>query len=61
MLTFPSNFVLIYREDGLKKLRIYSRSGSTFKSIKMQDPSYSLYLAANPEYNDLILILATPA
>lgn len=51
VLTFPSNFVLIYREDGLKKLRIYSRSGSTFKSIKMQDPSYSLYLAANPEYN----------
>ncbi len=50
LLSFPTNFVLTYREDGLKKLRIYSRNGLTYKTINMQDPAYSLYLAANPEY-----------
>jgi len=49
-LSFPNHFVLTFREDGLKKLRVYSRNGSSFKEIKLNDPSYSLYLAANPEY-----------
>ena len=50
-LAFPKNIVLLERERGLSYIKILSRIGEEKGSVKFNDPLYTAYFAANPEYN----------
>jgi len=50
-LAFPKNIVLLERERGLSYIKILSRKGEEKGSVKFNDPVYTAYLAANPEYD----------
>jgi len=50
VLAYPKNLVLMERESGLRKLRILDQNGKFEKRVSFNDPSYTAYLAANPEY-----------
>lgn len=49
-LTFPSNLVIKRRVKGLSQILIFDPQAKNQKTLKFNDPSYSLYLSANPEY-----------
>ena len=38
------------RQSGLRRLRIVDEKGDAEKVVSFNDPSYTAYLAANPEY-----------
>ena len=48
---FPNHLVIMERENGLKHIKIVNKENGDSKKIKFNDPSYSAYLAANPEYD----------
>ena len=50
VLSYPKNIVLMERESGLRRLRILDEKGNSEKVVSFHDPSYTAYLAANPEY-----------
>ena len=50
-LTYPSNIVLMEREKGLRQIRVMSSKGNLLRKVKFNDPAYSAYFAANPEYH----------
>jgi oligopeptidase B len=50
VLSYPKNIVLMERESGLRRLRILDEKGNSEKVVSFNDPSYTAYLAANPEY-----------
>ncbi len=50
-LAYPSNIVLLEREKGLRQIRVMSSKGKLLKKVKFNDPAYSTYFAANPEYD----------
>ena len=49
-LAYPKNMVLLEREQGLRHLRVMDRAGKLKRKIKFNDPAYTAYFAANPEY-----------
>ena len=49
-LTFPSKIVLKQRVKGLTEIIILNNKAKKLKKLKFQDPAYSLYFSANPEY-----------
>ena len=49
-LAYPKNIVLLEREKGLRHLRVMDRAGRLKNKVKFNDPAYSAYFAANPEY-----------
>ena len=49
-LAFPNHLVIMERENGLRQLKIITKKDNTERSINFNDPAYSAYLAANPEY-----------
>ncbi|HJM15344.1 MAG TPA: prolyl oligopeptidase family serine peptidase, partial [SAR86 cluster bacterium] len=49
-LAFPNHLVVMERENGLRQLKIITKKDNTERSINFNDPAYSAYLAANPEY-----------
>ena len=51
VIPFPNHLVIMERENGLKHLKIVNKENGDSKKIKFNDPSYSAYLAANPEYD----------
>ena len=51
VIPFPNHLVIMERENGLKHLNIVNKENGDSKKIKFNDPSYSAYLAANPEYD----------
>ena len=51
VVPFPNHLVIMERENGLKHLKIVNKENGDSKKIKFNDPSYSAYLAANPEYD----------
>ena len=51
VIPFPDHLVIMERENGLKNLRIINKKNGDSKKIQFNDPSYSAYLAANPEYH----------
>ena len=50
VLSYPKNIVLMEREFGLRRLRILDEKGDSERVVSFNDPSYTAYLAANPEY-----------
>tara|TARA_B100000809_G_scaffold223899_1_gene233691 strand:- start:171 stop:1610 length:1440 start_codon:yes stop_codon:yes gene_type:complete len=52
VLAYPKNLVLMERESGLRKFRILDQNGKSEKRVSFNDPSYTAYLAANPEYKN---------
>ena len=50
VLSYPKNIVLMERQSGLRRLRIVDEKGDAEKVVSFNDPSYTAYLAANPEY-----------
>ena len=50
VLSYPKNIVLMERQSGLRRLRIVDEKGDAEKVVRFNDPSYTAYLAANPEY-----------
>jgi len=51
VLPFPEHMVIMERENGLRSLRIVDKINNSEKKINFNDPTYSAYLAANPEYD----------
>ena len=51
VIPFPNHLVIMERANGLKHLKIVDKENGDSKKIKFNDPSYSAYLAANPEYD----------
>ena len=51
VIPFPNHLVIMERANGLKHLKIVNKENGESKKIKFNDPSYSAYLAANPEYD----------
>ena len=51
VIPFPNHLVIMERANGLKHLKIVNKENGDSKKIKFNDPSYSAYLAANPEYD----------
>ncbi|RZO91585.1 MAG: S9 family peptidase, partial [Gammaproteobacteria bacterium] len=49
-LAFPDHLVIMERKNGLRKLKIITKKDNAEKNINFNDPAYSAYLAANPEY-----------
>jgi oligopeptidase B len=50
VLSYPKNIVLMERESGLRRLRVLDAKGNFERVVSFNDPSYTAYLAANPEY-----------
>ena len=50
VLSYPKNIVLMERESGLRRLRVLDSKGNSERVVSFNDPSYTAYLAANPEY-----------
>ena len=51
VIPFPKHLVIMERENGLKNLKILDKKSNSIKSINFNDPTYTAYLAANPEYD----------
>ena len=50
VIPFPDHLIIMERENGLRKLKILHKVSKAVKEIKFNDPTYTAYLAANPEY-----------
>ena len=51
VIPFPDHLVVMERQNGLRQLKIVNKNSNSSKLINFNDPSYTAYLAANPEYN----------
>ena len=51
VVPFPNHLVIMERENGLRNIKILEKESNSLKSINFNDPAYSAYLAANPEYD----------
>ena len=50
VIPFPDHLVIMERENGLRKLKILHKESKAVKEINFNDPTYTAYLASNPEY-----------
>ncbi len=50
VVPFPNHLVIMERENGLRNIKILEKESNSLKSINFNDPTYTAYLAANPEY-----------
>ena len=50
VIPFPEHLVIMERENGLRKLKILHKESKAEKEINFNDPTYTAYLASNPEY-----------
>ena len=50
VIPFPDHLIIMERENGLRKLKILHKESKALKEINFNDPTYSAYLASNPEY-----------
>ena len=51
VVPFPNHLVIMERENGLRNIKILEKKSNSLKSINFNDPTYTAYLAANPEYD----------
>ena len=51
VIPFPDHLVVMERQNGLRQLKIVNKNSNSSQPINFNDPSYTAYLAANPEYN----------
>ena len=51
VVPFPNHLVIMERENGLRNIKILEKESNSLKSINFNDPTYTAYLAANPEYD----------
>ena len=51
VIPFPDHLVVMERQNGLRQLKIVNKDSNSSQPINFNDPSYTAYLAANPEYN----------
>ena len=51
VVPFPNHLVIMEREKGLRNIKILEKESNSLKSINFNDPTYTAYLAANPEYD----------
>ena len=51
VVPFPNHLVIMERENGLRNIKILEKESNSLKSINFNDPTYTVYLAANPEYD----------
>ncbi len=50
VIPFPDHLIIMERENGLRKLKILHKESKALKEINFNDPTYTAYLASNPEY-----------
>jgi len=50
VIPFPDHLIIMERENGLRKLKILHKESKAVKEINFNDPTYTAYLASNPEY-----------
>ena len=50
VVPFPDHLIIMERENGLRKLKILHKESKAVKEINFNDPTYTAYLASNPEY-----------
>jgi len=50
VLAYEENLVVMERKNGLKQIRILNPKAKKPKLLSFNDPAFTLYLAANPEY-----------
>ncbi len=50
VIPFPEHLIIMERENGLRKLKILHKESKAVKEINFNDPTYTAYLASNPEY-----------
>ena len=50
VIPFPEHLIIMERENGLRKLKILHKESKAEKEINFNDPTYTTYLASNPEY-----------
>ena len=51
VIPFPQHLVIMERENGLRQLKILDKKSKSVKTINFNDPTYTAYLASNPEYD----------
>ncbi|MEK9902235.1 MAG: S9 family peptidase [Gammaproteobacteria bacterium] len=51
VVPFPNHLVIMERENGLRNIKILEKESNSLISINFNDPTYTAYLAANPEYD----------
>ena len=51
VIPFPDHLVVMERQNGLRQLKVVNKNSNSSQPINFNDPSYTAYLAANPEYN----------
>ena len=51
VVPFPNHLVIMEREEGLRNIKILEKESNSLRSINFNDPTYTAYLAANPEYD----------
>ena len=51
VIPFPQHLVIMERENGLRHLKIFDKKSKSVKTINFNDPTYTAYLASNPEYD----------
>ena len=51
VVPFPQHLVIMERENGLRHLKILDKKSKSIKTINFNDPTYTAYLASNPEYD----------
>ena len=52
VIPFPNHLVVMERENGLRNIKILEKNSQSVKTINFNDPSYTAYLASNPEYDN---------
>ena len=50
VIPFPDHLIIMERENGLRKLKILHKESKAVKEINFNDPTYTAYIASNPEY-----------
>ena len=51
VVPFPNHLVIMERKEGLRNIKILEKESNSLRSINFNDPTYTAYLAANPEYD----------
>ncbi|MFL2706446.1 MAG: S9 family peptidase [Gammaproteobacteria bacterium] len=52
VIPFPNHLVVMERENGLRNIKILEKNSQSVKTINFNDPTYTAYLASNPEYDN---------
>ena len=52
VIPFPNYLVVMERENGLRNIKILEKNSQSVKTINFNDPTYTAYLASNPEYDN---------